>query len=68
MEELLQYFSKLSTKDKKHYEKYTYHCTTEPIHLKRIRGFKMYLKINKIETIKELYLKNKSQPLKPYTI
>lgn len=33
-----------STKDKKYFEKFTYHCTTEPINFKRHRGFKEYLK------------------------
>jgi hypothetical protein len=35
---------KLPTKDKKYFEEFTYHCTTEPIEQKRIRGFIEYLK------------------------
>lgn len=43
-EDLLEWFRKLKTKDKKLFEKYTFHCTTEPINQKRIRGLGAYFR------------------------
>ena len=43
-------------KVKKYFEKFTYHCTTEPINFKRHRAFKEYLKEIEIDYNKNPYI------------
>jgi len=51
---LRTYFNNLEIKDKKKFEKFTYHSTTEPIHQKRIRGFDIFVEDFKVKSIKDI--------------